>query len=111
MDRPPRGIRGGGLSLIRYLVATSRYRLSEKAYELLSQGFFELEDLERAIECGTVYKTEKDELKNSVGNKKYIIIGHDTSGYLFYTCGKILKLDGEQEYFVITAHGEDANYD
>src|ERR1700683_2305110 len=89
MDKPPRRVRGGGIALIRYLVATERYRLSEKAYELHSQGYFELEDLEHSIQSGTVHKTEKDKLKNSVGNKKYIIVGRDTCGYLFYSCGKI----------------------
>ena len=111
MDKPSRRVRSGGLALIKYLVATERYRLSEKALELLGLGYFELEDLEHSIQCGTVLKTEKDELKNSVGNKKYVIVGRDTFGYLFYSCGKIQKFEGGKEYFVITAHMEDANYD
>jgi hypothetical protein len=106
-----RRTRSGGFPLIRELVAKRRYLLTEKAYELLSQGYFELEDLEHSIENGTVIKTERDELKNSIGNKKYTIIGPDTCGYAFYTVGKIQKLGHARKYLVITAHESEANYE
>lgn len=85
--------------------------LTEKAYELLSQGYFELEDLEHAVVHGTVIKTQSDELKNSIGNKKYTIIGPDTCGYPFYTVGKIQRLRRSRIYLVITAHEAEANYE
>jgi hypothetical protein len=111
MDELPREVQSGGLPLIRYLVADERYLLSEKVLELLSDGYFELEDVECSIVNGTVDKTECDEFQDSVGNKKYIIIGPDTCGYLFYTVGKIQSLDGSRIYLVITAHHAEANYD
>ncbi len=111
MDKCPRGVQSGGLRLVRYLVADHRYLLSDKAFELLSDGYFELEDLECSIENGTLEKTECDELQDSLGNKKYIIIGPDTCGYLFYSVGKIQSLKGRRIYLVITAHHAEANYD
>ena len=89
----------------------SQYLLTEKAYELLSQGNFELEDLEHSIVNGRVIKTEADELSDSIGNKKYIVIGPDISGYDFYTVGKLQKLEGSRIYLVITAHHAEANYE
>jgi len=79
--------------------------------ELQSEGYFELEDLEHSIIHGTVEKTESDEFQDSVGNKKYIIIGPDTCGYLFYSVGRIQNFDGSRMYVVITAHHSEANYD
>src|SRR5713226_6390952 len=111
MDAIPRGARSGGFPLIRYLVAKGRYLLSEKVLEFLSEGYFELEDLECSIINGTVEKTESDEFQDSVGNKKYIILGPDTCGYLFYSVGKIQSLDGSRTYVVITGHHAEANYD
>jgi hypothetical protein len=111
MDKCPREAQSGGLPLIRYLVANQRYMLRDKVLELLSDGYFELEDLECSIVNGTLEKTEEDELQDSVGNKKYIIIGPDKSGYLFYSVGKIQSFDGSRIYVVITAHHAEANYD
>ncbi len=106
-----RRTRSGGFPLVRELVANGRYLLTEKVYDLLSQGCFELEDLEHSIVHGTVMKTERDELENSIGNKKYTIIGPDICGYPFYTVGKIQKLSGSRIYLVITAHEAEANYE
>jgi hypothetical protein len=106
-----RRTRSGGFPLIRELVAKGQYLLTEKAYELLSQGYFELEDLEHSIVHGTVIKTESDELKNSIGNRKYTIIGPDICGYPFYTVGKLQKLSRSRIYLVITAHEAEANYE
>ena len=94
----------GGILYIRHLVTQKRYALSSKAYDLLADGYFELEDLENSICCGTVQKTQNDEQKNCVGNKKYVIVGPDTHGYEFYSVGKIkISADGHM-YYVITAH-------
>jgi hypothetical protein len=103
--------KSGGLPLIRELVALRQYLLSEKAYDILSQGYFELEDLEHSIVNGRIIKTEADELNDSIGNKKYIVIGPDICGYEFYTVGKLQKLDGSRIYLVITAHHAEANYE
>lgn len=111
MDDVPRSVRSGGFALIRYLVAHQRYLFSEKAWELHSEGYFELEDFECSIVNGKVEKTELDEFQDSVGNKKYIILGPDTCGYLFYSVGKIQSFDGARVYVVITAHHAEANYD
>ena len=111
MDRPSRRARAGGVALIKELVAAQRYLLSEKAYTLHSQGYFELEDFEHSIEHGKLVKTEGDECRDSIGNKKYTIVGPDTSGCPFYSVGKTQKLDRSRTYFVITAHESEANYD
>ena len=111
MDDVPRSAQSGGFALIRCLVAKRQYLLTEKVQNLLSEGYFETEDLECSIVNGTVEKTECDEFKDSVGNKKYIIIGPDRCGYLFYSVGKLQRLDGSRIYTVITAHHAEENYD
>lgn len=77
VDATPRSVRSGGYRLIRYLIIRQQYLVSAKVLDLLSEGYFELDDLECSIVNGNVEKTELDELKDSVGNKKYIIIGPD----------------------------------
>lgn len=111
VDKAPRGVRSGGLPLIRHLIASERYLLSEKVLALLGDGYFELEDLECSIINGTLEKTEYDELEQSIGNKKYIIVGPDMAGYLFYTVGKIQKLERGRVYLVITAHHAEVKYE
>lgn len=93
----------GGLELIKTLVSRKKYRFSEKIELRLEEGFYALEDIEHCICNGCVYKTEKDEFKNSVGNKKYVIVGRDSHGYAFYTVGKIIKPEQDKLYFLITA--------
>lgn len=111
IDESPRATRGGGLPLIKHLVAEGRYLLTQKVLDLLSEGYFELEDLEHSIVNGVVEKTECDELRNSLGNKKYVIVGPDRRGYQFYCVGKIQCLGGSRLYLVITAHHVETNYD
>jgi hypothetical protein len=94
----------GGLSHIKFLIARKRYVLSSKAYTLLAEGCYEFEDLENSICYGTIRKTEKDERKDCVGNKKYVIVGPDTHGYEFYSVGKIKIAADGHTYYVITAH-------
>jgi len=96
--------KAGGLLYIRVLVRQKRYVLSSKAYMLHSEGYFELEDLENSICCGSVAKTEKDERSESLGNKKYVIVGPDMHGYDFYSVGKIKRSGGGHTYYLITAH-------
>ena len=110
MDKCPRSAQSGGLPLIRYLVANECYLVREKVLVLLSDGHFELEDLECSIVKGVLEKTESDEFRDSVGNKKYVIVGPDRCGYPFYSVGKIQSLDGSRIYLVITAHHAEANY-
>jgi hypothetical protein len=98
------GTTAGGLPHIKFLVARKRYVLSSKAYGLLAEGYYELEDLENSICCGTVRKTQKDEREDCLGNKKYVIVGPDTHGYEFYSVGKIKIAADGHTYYVITAH-------
>ena len=100
----------GGLALIKELVGQECYRLSGKVYDLLSEGYFDLEDLENSILCGSVFKVERDERADCLGNKKYVILGPDKQGYEFYSVGKIKKETGGYVYFVITARYAEVNY-
>lgn len=111
LDALPRAARAGGLPLIQYLVIKQQYVLTRKVLDLVAEGYFELEDLEHALLKGSVRKTECDEFKDSLGNKKYIIVGPDRCGYEFYTVGKIQRLADSQIYLVITAHYAGTNYD
>lgn len=99
------------MPLVRHLVSSGHYLLSEKVLALLGDGYFDLEDLECSIINGTLEKTEYDELEQSIGNKKYIIVGPDMAGYLFYSVGKIQKLEEGRIYLVITAHHAEVKYD
>ncbi len=97
--------RAGGIQLIRWLVGQGTYDWSEKVQTLIQDGWFEPEDLEVCVATGTVTKTQKDELRDSVGEKKYVILGRDRSGYSLYTVGKIKRGPAGRLYFFITAHG------
>lgn len=94
----------GGLRSIRRLVSIGRYDWSQEVQCAIEDGEFEPEDLERCIATGTVTKTNKDALGDSIGQKVYTIIGVDCAGCSFYTAGKIIKGLDEQLYFFITAH-------
>jgi len=94
----------GGIDLIKILVSKKLYRYSSKVESFLEDGYYTTEDIELCIETGSVYKVERDEQKNSIGNKKYVIKGKDTCGNDFYTAGKIINCDGGRVYFLITAH-------
>jgi hypothetical protein len=110
LDEYEGGIKAGGLAYVKYLVSKGRYALSPKAYGQHAEGYYELEDLENSICCGKVHKTEKDERKECLGNKKYVIVGPDTHGYEFYSVGKIKPSDDGHIYYIITAHSRGANY-
>ena len=97
------------LALIKSLVAIGDYHFSNKVLGYLEDGCYGLEDLEAGIMTArSIRKIEVDELQMAVDGYKYTIIGRDSEGYEFYTCGKIIesKMDHKM-YFFITAHGTD----
>ncbi len=94
------------LRIIKALVCERRYQYSAKVQEFIELGEFELEDLERCIlSAREIQKVEPDEMRVSVDGNKYTVLGLDTHGIAFYTCGKIIRVpDDEELYFFITAH-------
>jgi hypothetical protein len=95
----------GGFKLIRRLVANGCYDYSQKVEDAMNEGRFDLEDLEHCIATDKVVKTNRDELKASVGNKVHVIIGRDTRGRRFYAAGKILRSPKQGLiFFFVTAH-------
>jgi len=96
--------RHGGLLLIRELVLSGAYHWSKKIQTQIEEGWFSKEDLVECVLTGSVHKTERDELKDSVGNKKYVIIGRDIHGNPFYTAGKIKRAEDGKYYLFITGH-------
>jgi len=96
------------LEEIKCLVVAGQYRFSGKVLELLTEGHYELEDLVHCILSATeIYKTERDERRESVHGMKYTILGCDTYGLAFYTVGKVVKASDGRYYFFITAHAAD----
>lgn len=96
------------LEEIQLLVLKGRYNYSYKVRTFMEKGWYSEEDLECCIRSATkIYKVEKDEKKTSVDGNKYVIIGKDTYGCLFYSCGKIIKDEEGKLYFFITAHKAD----
>ncbi len=96
------------LEEIKLLVSTGRYGYSAKVRTFMEDGWYSEEDIERCISTATkIYKVERDELKTAVDGKKYVILGKDTYGCLFYTCGKVKKDEESKLYFFITAHKAD----
>ena len=97
------------LVAIQHLVATGRYRYSQKVRSLIEDGWFDEKDLVFCVLSATrIHKRVRDELQQSRDKLKYIIIGRDTYGRPFYTAGKILTGSQGQVYFFITAHQADA---
>ncbi|HEX8139487.1 MAG TPA: hypothetical protein VF544_18145 [Pyrinomonadaceae bacterium] len=94
------------LRIIKALVASRKYQYSAKVQNLIQEGYFDLEDMERCIlSASVIQKVELDELGTSVDGYKYTIIGLDAEGLSFYTCGKLIRNEESQEfYFFITAH-------
>ena len=93
------------LEVIKRLVLAGDYDYSNKVRTFIEDGSFGEVDLEYCIRSATeINKTENDELKKAIDGKKYVILGRDTFGSLFYTCGKIIKGAGGHIYFFITAH-------
>lgn len=96
------------LEQIRQLVAQRRYRYSLKVRELIEEGFFEEEDMVCCILSATrIHKRERDEQRQAVHGMKYVILGRDTRGQLFYTVGKPVQNPQGLLYFYITAHQAD----
>ena len=96
----------GRLRIIKALVSEGKYQYSDKIQGFIEGGDFDLEDLERCIlSAREIQKVEPDELAASIDGRKYTVIGVDTHGVLFYTCGKIIRAaDDDKLYFFITAH-------
>jgi len=96
------------LADIKQLVAQGRYRYSRKVQDFIEDGFFDVEDLVHCILSATkIHKRERDELGQAVHGMKYVILGRDTHGRLFYTVGKVVQGPEGQLYFYITAHQAD----
>lgn len=101
-----RGVRR--LRIIKALVAARRYQYSAKVQNFIEEGDFDLEDMERCIlSASAIQKVEPDELETSVDGCKYVILGFDTAGERFYTCGKIVRNNAQELYFFITAHEQE----
>jgi hypothetical protein len=95
---------------IRLLVARGAYHYGEKVRECIEEGFFDEEDLVHCILSATrIHKKEKDELGQAVHGMKYVILGRDTHGRLFYTVGKVIPGPKGKLYFFISAHQADEN--
>lgn len=96
----------GGLALIRYLVSSGDYYLTEKVEEAIEDGECSLEDIEHCVATGFVHKKEKDDRHESADCYKYTILGRDCGGKDFYCVGKIMKFEGKS-FLVITAHRQE----
>ena len=95
----------GELIVIKELVMNGDYHYSNKVREYIEEGWYQEDDLERSICSATrIHKVEDDELKAAVDGNKYTILGRDSQGEPFYTCGKIILSKDNRKYFFITAH-------
>ena len=96
------------LEEIKQLIAEGRYRFSRKVQNFIEDGFFDEEDLRHCIlSADRIRKRERDEKRQDVHGMKYVIIGKDTHGRLFYTAGKVRSTENGRFYFYITAHQAD----
>jgi hypothetical protein len=93
------------LEEMKQLVLTGSYDYSAKVRGLMEDGWYSEKDLEVCICTATnIYKKEKDEFGTAADGYKHVILGRDSHGYPFYTCGKVIKDDAGKLYFFITAH-------
>lgn len=93
---------------IKMLVSEDRYYYSSKVRKFIEDGYYQLEDLEQCIFTATrICKIQEDEKGDSTDGRKYTILGRDSQGYQFYTCGKFKTDEDGETYFFITAHGAD----
>ncbi len=93
---------------IKQLIAEGRYRFSGKVQSFIEEGFFDEEDLRHCIlSASRIHKKERDEKRQDVHGMKYVIIGRDIHGRLFYTVGKVRSTENDRFYFYITAHQAD----
>jgi hypothetical protein len=95
---------GGGLPLIRELVAEGHVRWSSKLTTWLFDGDCRIGDIECCVGNATVCRVKKDETGRAVDGKKYVIEGRGEGGIPYYVAGKIILHEGEQKFFVMTAH-------
>jgi hypothetical protein len=97
------------LRIIKELVSSRRYQYSKKVHDFIQDGEFDIEDMERCILSATVIeKEEPDELGIAIDGRKYTIVGLNTQGVSFYTCGKLIRnAEAEKLYFFITAHEQE----
>jgi hypothetical protein len=97
------------LRIIKALVSSRQYQYSAKVQDLIQEGHFDLEDIERCVlGASVIHKVEPDDLGTAADGCKYTIVGLDTQGLSFYTCGKLIRSGaGEHLYFFITAHGQE----
>ena len=97
------------LDVIKGLVGTGDYYYSGKVREFIADGWYGTVDLEWCIlTAESIHKVEDEELGIAMDGHKYTILGRDTQGYVFYTCGKIiLNQQDQRRYFFITAHETD----
>ena len=96
------------LQQIQRLIERGEYEMSEKVRTFIEEGLFDEDDLvECVLTAERMYKTERDERRESVDRKKYVLLGRDTRGRPFYTAGKVRRDHAGQFYFYITAHPAD----
>jgi hypothetical protein len=97
---------GRRLRVIKALIASRQYNYSKKVELLIEEGDFEVEDIEHCVlSADVIQKVEPDELSTAVDGCKYTILGVDTQGFPFYTCGKLIRdAESQKLYFFITAH-------
>jgi len=97
---------GRRLRIIKALISSRQYNYSKKVQLFIEEGDFQPEDMEHCVlNADAIHKVEADELCTAVDGCKYTILGVDTQGVPFYTCGKLIR-NGESQtlYFFITAH-------
>ena len=97
---------GKRLRIIKALIASRQYNYSKKVQLFIEEGDFQPEDMEHCIlSADVIQKVEPDELRTAVDGCKYTILGVDTQGVAFYTCGKLIRnAESQTLYFFITAH-------
>ncbi len=97
---------GKRLEVIQSLVLAGSFHYSNKVRQFIEDGWYDTSDLKRCIRTATkIYKVEEDEMGLATDGCKYTILGRDSLGQPFYTCGKIiLSRNDERLYFFITAH-------
>ena|ERR1700756_2404738 len=97
---------GRRLRVIKALIASRRYNYSKKVQLFIEEGDFDVEDLEHCVmSAGVIHKVEPDELCTAVDGCKYTILGVDSQGCAFYTCGKLIRDEASDTlYFFISAH-------
>lgn len=89
---------------IQSLVWRKQYRMSGKVQGKIANGVFSREDLAHSILNGRIIKKQKDELKEAIDGKKYVICGPSPNGLAFETAGKIVEFEDGIQYFIMTGY-------